>query len=399
MLTPHIEETIRTLAQNRPERSFYLYDPSIMATKIEALKLHLPEGVAIYYAMKANPHAAFLETARKAGVEGVEIASFGEGKKALNAGFAPSQIIFTGPGKSPEELEWSVAVGIRTIHVESLTEAYRLNEIAGLQGKRQDILVRVNANFAIHGAQASFSGDSSKLGIDENAFRTILPEILALPNLNFLGLHVYSASGVLDVADLLKNCELVFALADEIENQYQGVTCPVIDFGGGFGIDYLKSGHDFALAEYAAGLSSLITRFGFSGRRFVLELGRYLTADSGWYCTEILDIKNSLGKKQVICAGGAHHFRRPAALRINHPVSIVAMNRPKVFAGQENVKNENVFIGGPLCNTADRLAAHDVAIAHAEIGDMAVFELAGAYGYSMSHLEFLSHAHPPEIVI
>ena len=399
MLSPHIAETIRSLAENRPERSFYVYDTSVMTGKIETLRARMPEGVAIYYAMKANPHIAFLDAARRAGVEGIEIASIGEGKKAIEAGFAPGQIIFTGPGKSPEELEWSVSVGIRTIHIESLTEAYRLNAIAKAEGRVQDILVRVNPNFHIHGAQANFSGDSSKLGMDEAKFREALPEILAFENLNFLGLHVYSASGVLNVDDLIQNCELVFKLASEVENQYQGVTCPIIDFGGGFGIDYLEQGRDFSPETYAEKLSALIARFGFKGRRFVLELGRYLTADSGWYATEILDIKDSLGKKQVICAGGSHHFRRPAALGINHPVSIVAMDRPKVFAAQESVDKENIFIGGPLCNTADRLSARDLFIEHAEIGDMAVFELAGAYGYSMSHLEFLSHAHPPEIVI
>lgn len=399
MLSPHIAETIRSLAETRPERSFYVYDPSVMTGKIETLRARMPDGVAVYYAMKANPHIAFLEAARRAGVEGIEIASIGEGKKAIEAGFAPGQIIFTGPGKSPEELEWSVSVGIRTIHIESLTEAYRLDAIAKAENRVQDILVRVNPNFHIHGAQANFSGDSSKLGMDEAKFREALPQILAFENLNFHGLHVYSASGVLDVNDLIKNCELVFALARDIETQYQGVTCPVIDFGGGFGIDYLEQGRDFSPEIYAEKLSALIERFGFGGRRFVLELGRYLTADSGWYATEILDIKDSLGKKQVICAGGSHHFRRPAALGINHPVSIVQMNRPKVFSDQENVERENIFIGGPLCNTADRLSARDLFVEHAEIGDMAVFELAGAYGYSMSHLDFLSHAHPPEIVI
>lgn len=399
MLSPAIAETIRSLAETRPERSFYVYDPAVMTQKIATLKARMPAGVAIYYAMKANPHIAFLEAARHAGVEGIEIASIGEGKKAVEAGFAPGQIIFTGPGKSPEELEWSVSVGIRTIHIESLTEAYRLNAIAAAQGVRQAVLIRVNPNFHIHGAQANFSGDSSKLGMDEAKFRAALPEILALEHLDFRGLHVYSASGVLNVDDLIQNCELVFALARDIEDQYQGVSCPIIDFGGGFGIDYLQEGRDFAPEPYAEKLSTLIESFGFSGRRFVLELGRYLTADSGWYATEILDIKDSLGKKQVICAGGSHHFRRPAALGINHPVSIVAMNRPQLFAGQESVDKEAVFIGGPLCNTADRLSARDVFLAHAEIGDMAVFELAGAYGYSMSHLDFLSHAHPPEIVI
>lgn len=399
MLATHIDTAVRKFADTRLERSFYLYDPSVMAAKIARLKATMPSTVAIYYAIKANPHAAFLQTARSAGAAGVEIASLGEGQKALAAGFNPDEIIFTGPGKSPEELEWSVATGIRTVHIESLTEAYRLNAIAARQGMVQNILVRVNPNFHIENAPVSFSGYPSKLGMDETKFRACLPEILALPNLRFRGLHVYAASGVLVVDDLLKNCELVFELTQEIEAKYQGQRCEVVDFGGGFGIDYLQAGQDFSPEDYARGLNALIERYGLKDRHFVLELGRYLAADSGWYCTEILDIKDSMGKKQVVCAGGTHQFRRPAALRINHPVSIVPMHRPKIFAGQESVIDEAVFIGGPLCTSADKLASLDVQMAQAEIGDIAVFELAGAYGLTMSHVNFLSHAHPPEIVI
>lgn len=398
-LPPHILAAIKTQSGKTGARSFYLYDTRVMREKITRLKQTLPKSVAIYYAMKANPHAAFLTAAGEAGVEGIEIASLGEAQKAVAAGFSPQALIFTGPGKSPEELHWSVANNIETVHIESLTEAHRLNAICAQLGQTQNILVRVNANFHIHGAQASFSGDSSKLGIDESLLSEILPQILDLPHLNFMGLHVYSASGVLEIKDLLKNVELVFEMTRRIENTYQGVRCEIIDFGGGFGIDYLREGKDFSPEIYAKSLSGMIDKFGLAGRRFVLELGRYLTADSGWYCTEILDIKLSMDKKQVICAGGAHHFRRPVALGINHPVTIVPVNKPKIFAGQENVENEDVFIGGPLCNTADKLAPKDVHLDHAEIGDIAVFSLAGAYGYSMSHLDFLSHAHPPEIVI
>ncbi len=399
-LDPKITEKIQTLAAD-PDmpRSFYLYDMTAMRTKIAQLKDILPAQVDIYYAMKANPHEAFLKTAKDSGAAGIEIASLGEGEKTLAAGFTPDQIIFTGPGKSPEELEWAVDQEIRTVHIESMAEAHRLNALCAAKGKTQDILVRVNPNFHIHGAQANFSGDSSKLGLDEDLFRTCLPDILALDHLNFLGLHVYSASGILKVEDLLENCRRVFKLAREIEAQYQGSTCDVIDFGGGFGIDYLETGADFSPEKYADELSKLIDQFDFSGRKFVIELGRYLTADSGWYCTEILDIKTSLGKKQVICDGGAHHFRRPVALGINHPLVIVPMNAPPVFDGQESVDDEMVFIGGPLCNTADKLAPKDIYIEKAQIGDIAVLCLAGAYGRSMSHLEFLSHTPPPEIVV
>lgn len=400
IFAPEIESRIKELAREKEaRRSFYLYDTRPMAQKIAELKFLLPSSVEVFYAMKANPHEAFLKTALDADVEGIEIASLGEAQKALEAGFNANQIIFTGPGKSPEELEWAVKNKIRTIHIESLAEGHRLNKICGDHAVKQDILVRVNPNFDIHGAQAKFSGDSSKLGIDEDVFRDVLDDILALENLNFLGLHVYAASGVLKVEDLLENCRRVFNLAREIESANDNIHCDIIDFGGGFGIDYLETGADFSVETYAKELTKLIDQYGFTDRKFVIELGRYLTADSGWYVTEILDIKNSLGKKQVICDGGAHHFRRPVALGINHPLMIVEMNEPDIFDGQENVNDEMVFIGGPLCNTADKLAPKDIYIEKARIGDLAVFGLAGAYGKTMSHLDFLSHDHPEEILL
>ena len=303
------------------------------------------------------------------------------------------------PGKSPDELTWSVETGIKLVHVESLVEAYRLDEICKKANRKQDILVRVNPNFHIHGAQASFSGDSSKFGIDQMDIFEFLPQILKLSHLNFCGLHVYSASGVLEEDQLLENCKRVFELAREIEARNHGVRCATIDFGGGFGIDYLELGRDFEPEIYVVGLRSLIEQYGLQDRSFVLELGRYLAADSGWYCSEILDIKKSVGVKQIVCQGGSHHFRRPVALKINHPTAIVSMAVPELFAGQESVENELTFIGGSLCNSADKLAAEPIHVEKAQVGDMFVVALAGAYGYSMSHLEFLSHDRPAEIVV
>ncbi len=398
-LASDIEKRIKELANSEQAgKSFYLYDTRPMKAKIAELKELMPAQVDIYYALKANPHKTFLDAAMDADVKGIEIASMGEGERAVATGFSYDQILFTGPGKSEEELIWSVENGLHKIHIESLTEAHRINKICEEHGKTQDILVRVNPNFDIHGAQAKFSGDSSKLGIDEDIFRDVLGDILDLPNLNFKGLHVYAASGVLQVEDLLENCRRVFNLAREIEAKYDGLQCDIIDFGGGFGIDYLETGADFSVKTYAEELQKMIDRYGFSDRKFVLELGRYLTADSGWYVTEIIDIKTSLNKKQVICQGGAHQFRRPVALGINHPITIIPMNKDKVFDAQENVNDEMVFIGGPLCNTADKLAPKDIHIQKAEIGDLAILCLAGAYGYSMSHIHFLSHEPPAEII-
>lgn len=392
-----IQTLIRDHAKQGNTFNAYIYHLAPMREKIALLQAIMPQGLEVFYAMKANPHSAFLDAALASGVTGIEIASLGEAKKAIAAGFSAEQLIYTGPGKSVEELQWSVEQGVRTIHIESLVEAHRLNAICAAQGRSMDVLLRINANFDIHDAQTTFSGGSKKFGVDEENLNTALPQILALPSLNFRGLHVYAASGVLDVQDLLHNCKLVFDLTKAIEKNYANVRCDIIDFGGGFGVDYLESGTNFDPQAYADGLRQMIEDYGFTGRHFVLELGRWLAADCGWFCTEILDIKTSRGKKQVVCAGGINHFRRPAALSINHPMAIVAMNQPAFFAKQEKICNEKVYFGGPLCTSADKLA-NDVWIEEAHIGDIAVFGLAGAYGLSMSNVGFLSHAMPEEIV-
>jgi len=393
----HIETLIRQHKSAGKTFNAYVYDTAPLQEKVALLQAIMPQGLEVFYAMKANPHPAFLQAALAAKVTGIEIASLGEANKAVNAGFSPSQLIYTGPGKSIEELEWSVTHRVRTIHIESLVEAHRLNAVCAIQGKTMEVLLRINANFDIHDAQTTFSGGSKKFGIDEEKLNEALPQILALPHLHFRGLHVYAASGVLDVDDLLHNCKLVFDLTKSIEANYAGVNCDIIDFGGGFGVDYLEAGINFDPKAYADGLAQMIADYGFAGRHFVLELGRWLAADCGYFCTEIIDIKTSRGKKQVVCAGGINHFRRPAALAINHPAQIVAMHVGKLFAEQETIHQEKVYFGGPLCTSADKLA-NDIYIEDAQVGDIAVFGLAGAYGLSMSNVGFLSHAMPQEIV-
>jgi len=395
-LQAHIKQAIQHHANSMESANFYLYDTTVMRHKIEYLQHILPQQVDAFYAMKANPHPAFIQAAKT--LHGIEVASIGEAKKALNNGLSADRLIFTGPGKTPEELRWSVQSGVRTVHIESLVEAHRLESICATLGKKQDILLRVNANFDIHDAQTTFSGGSRKFGVDEETLTDVLETLIQLPHLNFCGLHVFAASGVLRVQDLIENCRLVFEMVKKIEHDFPLLHCDIIDFGGGFGVDYLETGQDFDVAVYAHELRQLIQSFHYQDRRLVLELGRYLAADSGWFCTEILDIKLSRGKKQLICVGGINHFRRPAALAINHPVSIVQRHQKPLFDAQVQVRNEQVYFGGPLCTGADKLA-NDVYIESADVGDIAVFSLAGAYGLTMSNTLFLSHPMPDEVII
>ncbi|MDQ6984274.1 MAG: alanine racemase, partial [Ghiorsea sp.] len=145
-IPPHIEDTIRQHAESGNTFNAYIYDTARLTKRIQCLNNMMPQGVEVFYAMKANPHAAFLDAALKARATGIEIASLGEAHKAIAAGFSPSQLIYTGPGKSMEELRWCVENNIRTIHIESLVEAHRIQSFCEKAGTTQDILLRINAN-------------------------------------------------------------------------------------------------------------------------------------------------------------------------------------------------------------------------------------------------------------
>ncbi|MCF6208655.1 MAG: alanine racemase, partial [Ghiorsea sp.] len=143
----HIESLIRQHAEKGKTFNAYIYDTAPLKRRIGCLKRIMPQGVEVFYAMKANPHPAFLKAALQAHVTGIEIASLGEAAKAIDAGFEPEQLIYTGPGKSLEELTWCINNSIRTIHIESLVEAHRIQALCVKADKTQDILLRINANF------------------------------------------------------------------------------------------------------------------------------------------------------------------------------------------------------------------------------------------------------------
>lgn len=396
----NVELKIRGLAAGEEFRRnpcFYLYDSADISRKLDLLGRR-PGNVSLYYAMKANSNPDIMRlVAGSPDVDGIEIASVGELEKALQV-VPAEKIIYTGPGKTPYELERAVGEGIRLINIESPVEAQRISQAAERLG-RKDVgcIVRINTNFHIDDAITNMAGESTKMGIDEDALLPALSRIYGMPRLDPKGFHVFSASGVLDKDNLLGYADYVFGLVKRIEGR-TGRHADIIDFGGGFGIDYSGRGESFGADGYFQGLSERIGRSGLSDRELILELGRYVVGESGYYVAEIIDIKESKGKKHIVAAGGVNHLRLPSASGVNQPVHILPQGREPVIPGQYSVNDEIVDVGGPLCFSEDKLA-HDVRVPHAEIGDLLVVSQAGAYGYSVSSLELLSHPKPPEYVV
>ncbi len=379
-------EMVHHIAQ-KTGTPFYLYDTSIIRRQWDTLHTGKPERLKVYYAIKGNPSIEILRYFKKLGA-GVEIASGGELFLALKAGFSPEDILFTGPGKTDAELEFAVQTGIKSIHVESIHEARRLQSICYRLDKQQSILVRINARMEAD-TQVRFSGYPSPFGISEEDILQTLPEILRLSRLSFQGIHVYNASGILDYRLLIDNVIYVFDLILKLEKAL-GIHIPVIDFGGGLGVDYSDANKQVDVPSFYEGFRQLIGDYGFQDRNFVLEIARYLMAESGSYITSILDKKYSRGKHFLIVDGGIHHFMRTALFGTNHSARIL---RPHPAEEEEIVQ-----VTGCLCTSIDHLLK-DVLLPKADIGDYLLIRKTGCYSLSAAMNHFLSHEMPAEVLL
>ena len=401
-MNKRVESYIKSIFSNNIEvvsnPTCYIYDLEEVTRRIEEIDANKCKNVSLYYAMKANPNKDVLEHVIKHdGIAGVEIASTGELEKAMQIGVEPSKVLFTGPGKTQVELEQSVKAGLRFINVESVVEAIRIDQIADKLGKEKvDVLLRVNIDYFLDGASEYMAGMSTKMGIDQSRFYEDYAIIEKLKHINVCGFHVFAADGVLDCNILLKYTDFVFKFVKEAETVVGNIG--VIDFGGGFGIDYTKAGRFFDIKKYFDGLNSLICKYSFTDKEFILELGKYIVGSCGYYATQIIDIKDSKGMKHIVTAGGVNHMRLPIATDRKHPVYIVDMGIPELYDKQIQVLNESVDIEGPLCMTEDKIS-WDEHIANAKIGDIVVLTQSGAYCYSASTLWFLSHKLPLELII
>lgn len=394
------EEIVNVFANNESVNlnpTCYVYDLNEITERIHEISENKLRNVKLYYAMKANPNQEILKHVISHDVvSGIEIASIGELEKLREIGLSDSKVLFTGPGKTENELIEAIKSKIRLINVESVVEAIRINKIAENLGiDKVNILVRVNINYYLDGASEYMAGISTKMGIDQDKFFEEIRLIKKLEHLNINGLHVFAADGVLDYNVLIKYAEFVFDFVKEAESV---INVDIIDFGGGFGIDYTKQNRQFDTKAYFDELDKLVSKYNFNNKEIILELGKFIVGSSGYYATRIIDIKESKGMKHIVTAGGVNHMRLPIATDRKHPVYIINTNEPKLYENQLEVNDEIVDIEGPLCMTEDKIS-WDELIEHATVGDIVVLTQSGAYCYTASTLWFLSHELPLEIIL
>ena len=370
----------------------YVYDRSVIKQNIQRLRDFFP-GVSLHYAIKANPMPAVVQLLSQQ-VDGLDVASAKELHTALATGKAPAKISFAGPGKSEQELSMALAAGI-IINVESLTELSRLAKLAEQQNRSAQVALRLNPDFELKSSGMKMGGGPQQFGMDveliEQAF-----EALEHPLLEFCGLHIFTGSQNLNPGSIIAAHNSIFDLVARLHQQYN-FTLRHLNIGGGFGIPYFPGDQPLDLQPIADNLRQLKEKHQslLSGCELILELGRYLVGNAGVYLCQITDKKVSRGQTYLITNGGLHHHLAASGnfgqvIRKNYPVAIA--NR------MQQTDTELVNVVGPLCTPLDILA-NKMELPRAEIGDwVAVFQ-SGAYGYTASPRDFLSHSHPVELLL
>ena len=366
----------------------YVYDASIIRDQYQKLRRAVPDGIDIFYAMKPNPTRAIVELLHNSGT-GVEVASIGDLITCEQIGVNPNNIAYAGPAKTDQELRKAIDMGIYIIHAESLNEIKRINKIAKERNKIQQIGLRINTNFEIHDTHMSMSGKAKKFGIDESEMSSVIETSLHLENINLIGIHVYSATGILSADEFMLNMRKSFETAERANQQFKVRS---VDFGGGFGVDYTNE-RKFDMNYLASKIASLIEEFQFiedNKSRLITEPGRYLVAESGIYITKVIDRKTSNGENMLNCDGGIHQFLRTALIGSRHPIFNLT---------RRSDTKEQFEVGGNLCTPIDQLGENIELPADTQAGDLIGIFLAGAYGYTAAMLYFLNNPLPPELLI
>ncbi|MAX31845.1 MAG: diaminopimelate decarboxylase [Halomonadaceae bacterium] len=379
-------------ACDEPMAAFF-YDLPALAAQGRALKAALPPGVELYYAIKANSEAAIIDTLAPI-VDGLELSSGGEIERAC-ACSTPRPWVLSGPGKLDSDMREAMMRGVEAFHVESLGEVERLQAIAASLDSHQPVLLRINPALPeAFSSRLRMAGTATPFGIDEAQLSEAVQAVDAAPNLRLVGFHVHAMSHQACerrhqrlLATYLERWPHWRALASDPERVTQ------LNVGGGIGVNYLRPSEQFDWPGLCQALGQQLAAMP-KPPRVRFEIGRFLSAFCGYYAIEVLDTKISHGEGFLVCRGGTHQFRLPAAQGHDHPV--IHLPRYSQRAGEGERRPWTVV--GQLCTPKDVLSRKQ-ELSGVAVGDLLVLPLAGAYGYNISHADFLCHPRPEQLFV
>jgi diaminopimelate decarboxylase len=332
----------------------------------------------VCYAMKANSNLAVLDLLARQGA-GFDIVSGGELLRVLAAGGDPGKTIFSGVGKTVEEMQLALEKGILCFNVESIPELHRLNEVAGKLGMRAPVSLRVNPNVDAKTHPYIATGlKANKFGVAFDDALDTYRSAAALPNLDVVGIDCHIGSQLLDDAPLLEALDKLIELIDTLHGE--GIHIHHLDMGGGIGVDYGVAGDKPAVpvGDYLTRVFARVDAWRaekHEGRpiKVIFEPGRSIVADTGVLLTKIEYLKPGVEKNFCIVDAAMNDLMRPALYE-------AWMDVQQVTARAGEAVTYDVV--GPVCESGDWLARERAL--SVEAGDLLAIMTAGAYGMTMA---------------
>jgi diaminopimelate decarboxylase len=361
---------LATLAQ-REGTPLHAYSASAIRQRIGDLKIALAGlDATICFAVKANANLAILQLMANAGV-GADIVSVGELRRALHAGIPAERIVFSGVGKSADEIAGALNVGIMRFNVESLDELHTLQRLAKAQGVTARAAVRINPDVdAQTHAKISTGKSENKFGVSIDEARRWFADRKQLTHVQLDGLHVHIGSQILSLDPFRLALQRVAAFWQELVRAGHPINS--IDVGGGLGVCYRAgTDHPVAATDYVDVIRDALADY---RGKLLLEPGRYLVAEAGVLLTRVLRIKEGTERRFLVLDAAMNDLQRPSLYDAWHDiVPVTDEARPLT----------TYDIVGPVCETGDTFARAR-ELPECAAGDLLLIKATGAYGASMA---------------
>jgi len=338
----------------------------------------------ICYAVKANGNLAILRLLAGAGA-GFDIVSGGELFRVLQAGGDPAKVVYSGVGKTAEEVEFALASGIHSFNCESEAELALIDALAARRNSRARVSVRVNPDIEAETHPYISTGlREHKFGIDISEAPGVYERAMRLGNLCLEGVSCHIGSQLLDTDPIWQAADRVLALVDTL--RAAGVPVRHLDLGGGLGVAYRSGDIAPAIEEFIFGI---VQRIRGRGVEILIEPGRSIVGSAGVLLTRVLYRKKTQHKEFIVVDAAMNDLLRPALYQSHH--EIIPLNRA---AGRGAVTADVV---GPVCETGDFLA-RDRELPNVFPGDLLAVCTAGAYGFVLAS-NYNARPRPAEVLV
>jgi len=347
----------------------YIYSKNFFVEQYKTLSSVLNElDYMICFATKSNSNLAVIETFAELG-SGFDIVTAGELFRIVKAGGDTTKVVFSGVGKTAEEIEYAIEQNILFFNIESEVELKRINEIAGKMNKKTRFCVRVNPNVDPKTHKYITTGKSeNKFGLDFEAAKILYKHAENFKNVDAVGVQMHIGSQITTTEPFVAAIKKLAKLVDEL--RAQGVDVQYVDIGGGLGIIY-KDETPPTPEEYAAAIVPELKKL---NAKIIFEPGRFLVGNGGIMVTEVQYIKKTAMKEFVIVDAGMNDLLRPSLYEAYH----------EIISVKESNNLKKVDVVGPICESSDFFGRERELPEEIKSGDLIALKSCGAYGFVMA---------------